>query len=236
MPENQWACFLLGNHDQKRAATKFTSGGVDGANMINLLLKGTAVTYYGEEIGMEDTFLTWEETIDPAGCNTDPERYEQFSRDPARTPMQWSNSTGAGFSTSNKTWLPINKNYQTVNVATQEAAAESHLKVYKDIMRLRNSNVWRYGDYESRALNQDRVVAFSRIASRDVDTRSFLVLVNFSDDTVTVDATVFKNVPAVGFVYTRSVGFQGSGNVGSSIGLTAVQLGPRNSIIIQIYL
>jgi len=95
---NLFTYFILqiGNHDQKRAATRWTVEGIDGANMINLLLKGTAVTYYGEEIGMEDTFLTWEETIDPAGCNTDPERYEQFSRDPARTPMQWNNSTSAG--------------------------------------------------------------------------------------------------------------------------------------------
>ena len=45
---------------------------------------------------MEDTFLTWEETIDPAGCQTDPDRYTLFSRDPARTLIQWNNSTSAG--------------------------------------------------------------------------------------------------------------------------------------------
>jgi len=64
--------------------------------MIYLLLKGTAITYYGEEIGMEDTYLTWEETVDPQACNMDPQRYENFSRDVARTPMQWNNSTSAG--------------------------------------------------------------------------------------------------------------------------------------------
>ena len=130
--------------------------------MINLLLQGTAVTYYGEEIGMVDTFLTWEETIDPAGCNTDPERYEEFSRDPARTPMQWNNLTNSGFSTGNTTWLPLSPTYPTLNVQAQLAADESHLKVYKELVRIRNTDTWRYGNYSSRALNNDRVLAFTR--------------------------------------------------------------------------
>jgi len=50
----------------------------------------------------------------------------------------------------------------TLNVAAQEAADESHLKVYKEILKLRNSNVWRYGAYESKALNNDKVVGFTR--------------------------------------------------------------------------
>ena len=130
--------------------------------MINLLVQGTPVTYYGEEIGMTDTFLTWEETVDPAACNTDPERYEQFSRDPARTPMQWNNKTGAGFSTTNNTWLPLNPNYPTLNVEAQLAADESHLKVYKEIVKLRNTDTWRYGSYESLPLSNDRVLGFTR--------------------------------------------------------------------------
>ena len=130
--------------------------------MINLLLKGTAVTYYGEEIGMIDTFLSWEETVDPAACNTDPERYEGFSRDPARTPMQWNNQTGAGFSTTNNTWLPINANYKAVNVEAQMAADESHIKVYQELLKLRRTDTWRYGSYESLSLSNDRVLGFTR--------------------------------------------------------------------------
>jgi alpha-glucosidase len=69
---------------------------MDAANMINLLIRGTAVTYYGEEIGMVDTWISWEDTVDPAGCNMGEDRYEAFSRDPARTPFQWDNSKNAG--------------------------------------------------------------------------------------------------------------------------------------------
>lgn len=51
----------------------------------------------GEEIGMVDGFVSWEDTVDPSGCNTDdPINYWQSSRDPERTPFQWSAETNAG--------------------------------------------------------------------------------------------------------------------------------------------
>lgn len=64
--------------------------------MIVLLLPGTPVTYNGEEIGMEDTDVSWEQTKDTAGINAGPEKYKQFSRDPERTPMQWDAGINAG--------------------------------------------------------------------------------------------------------------------------------------------
>jgi alpha-glucosidase len=42
---------------------------VDSMNMLALLLPGTAIIYYGEEIGMEDTFISMEQTVDAAGVN-----------------------------------------------------------------------------------------------------------------------------------------------------------------------
>lgn len=130
--------------------------------MVNILFKGTSVTYNGEEIGMEDRWISWEDTVDPAGCNMGEDRYEQFSRDPARTPMQWDDSKNAGFSSADKTWLPIHQNYVWKNVAAQEAAEESHLKVFKDLMKLRERNVWKYGDYSSFVLNSETVFGFKR--------------------------------------------------------------------------
>ena len=42
---------------------------MDGFNMLSLLLPGVAVTYNGEEIGMTNTAVSWEDTVDPAGIN-----------------------------------------------------------------------------------------------------------------------------------------------------------------------
>lgn len=57
---------------------------VDAMNMLVLMLPGSAVTYQGEEIGMEDTFIRKEATIDTTG------------RDPERTPVQWNQNKNAG--------------------------------------------------------------------------------------------------------------------------------------------
>jgi glycosidase len=237
VPEGNWATFLIGNHDQKRAPTRWTEGSIDGANMINLLLQGTAVTYYGEEIGMTDLFLTWEETVDPAGCNTDPERYEKFSRDPARTPMQWNKEIGSGFSSSNTTWLPINPNQDIINVAAEEAAEESHLKVYKELLKLRQTDAWRYGAYQSMSLNSDKVLAFARMPAEGSSEPGYVVLVNLSEDPVTVNASVFSGVPIVGWPVIRSVGYHDSRVVvGGVIYTPEIPMGTRDSVVIQFYL
>lgn len=46
--------------------------------------------------GMVDTFISWEDTQDPQGCHWGPDHYQEHSRDPARTPMQWDESKFAG--------------------------------------------------------------------------------------------------------------------------------------------
>ena len=48
---------------------------MDGFNMLSLLLPGVAVTYNGEEIGMTNTLVSWEDTVDPAGINCGPDHF-----------------------------------------------------------------------------------------------------------------------------------------------------------------
>ena len=52
-----------------RLGSRFGEGNMDGFNMLSLLLPGVAVTYNGEEIGMTNTLVSWEDTVDPAGIN-----------------------------------------------------------------------------------------------------------------------------------------------------------------------
>ena len=42
-----------------------------------------------------------------------------MSRDNARTPVQWSDSDNAGFTTGTP-WLKVNSNYKDINVQNQE--------------------------------------------------------------------------------------------------------------------
>ncbi|CAH0728979.1 unnamed protein product, partial [Brenthis ino] len=113
-----------------------------------LILPGIAVTYQGEEIGMTDGYVSWEDTRDPQGCNTDdPINYYKKSRDPSRTPYHWDNSSNAGFSaTQGKTWLPVADNYKNLYLADQINTPKSHYHFYKDVAAIRlqqcNMGTW----------------------------------------------------------------------------------------------
>ncbi len=86
----------MGNHDQPRIASRFTREMIDGINMLLLLLPGTAISYNGDELGMEGTKIRWDETRDNAGLVLGPKLYVNGSRDPERTPFQWNSSVNAG--------------------------------------------------------------------------------------------------------------------------------------------
>ncbi|KAK8395419.1 hypothetical protein O3P69_006219 [Scylla paramamosain] len=145
MPEGKWPNWVLGNHDNGRVASRLGKDMVDALNMVVLLLPGTPVTYNGEEIGMENTFISWEDTRDPEGCRWGPDHYQEHSRDPERTPMQWNDGHMAGFTNGNNTWLPINANYQEINVAAQKNATHSHLKFYQHVTEIRQEETFKKG-------------------------------------------------------------------------------------------
>ncbi|KAJ4434274.1 hypothetical protein ANN_22826 [Periplaneta americana] len=96
MREERWPNWVIGNHDQHRVASRFGPELADGLNMLALLLPGSVITYNGEEIGMEDGFVSWNDTVDPQGINAGEDRYLIMSRDFERTPFHWDNSTSSG--------------------------------------------------------------------------------------------------------------------------------------------
>lgn len=69
---------------------------IDALNLLTGVLPGNKITYFGEEIGMEDTFVRWDQTVDPSARMLGPDKYQKASRDPERTPMQWNDSENAG--------------------------------------------------------------------------------------------------------------------------------------------
>ena len=93
-----WCVGLLqmGNHDQHRVASRFPPALVDGMNFIGQLLPGVSVTYNGEEIGMQNTYINWDQVVDPQGLNAECCCYLEATRDLERTPFQWDNTTSAG--------------------------------------------------------------------------------------------------------------------------------------------
>jgi alpha-glucosidase len=135
--------FVFDNHDNARSWNRYGDGVHDQAiaRVIATMLltsRATAMTYYGAEIGMVTATPTRKEDVkDPIGITGWP---KEKGRDGERTPMQWSDSKDAGFSTAATTWLPIPPNYTTVNVKTEEGEPDSLLNWNKQLIAMRKDD------------------------------------------------------------------------------------------------
>ena len=89
MPKGGSPNWVLGNHDQKRIATRVGAAGARLAAMLLLTLRGTPTIYYGDELGLEDVPIPPELVQDRWELN---EPGLGLGRDPARTPMPWDSS------------------------------------------------------------------------------------------------------------------------------------------------
>jgi alpha-glucosidase len=135
VPPGEWPNWVLGNHDQKRIAARVGAAQARVAAMLLLTLRGTPTLYYGDEIGMEDVPIPAELARDTW---TEREPGVGVGRDPQRTPMQWSGSRHAGF-TSGTPWLPLSSSYGTANVEALTSDPRSILSLYRKLIALRRS-------------------------------------------------------------------------------------------------
>jgi alpha-glucosidase len=145
LPKGGWPNWVLGNHDQPRIASRVGMHQARVAAVLLLTLRGTPTIYYGDEIGMRDVPIPRDEVQDPQGLNM-PDK--NLSRDPARTPMQWSDEGNyAGFSNT-KPWLRVDRNFKTINVKEQENDDNSMLMLYCKLIKLRNGEpALTHGEY-----------------------------------------------------------------------------------------
>lgn len=116
-------------------------------HMLQLTVRGVPCMYYGEEIGMTNLKLPFKTALDPI-----PHKYTfaprfifdwldiTVNRDEVRTPMQWDWTKNAGFSSAERTWLPVHPNYVEVNVEKESADPDSLMNTIKALMKFRNEN------------------------------------------------------------------------------------------------
>ena len=132
---------VFDNHDNPRMDARYGDGvhDEDIQRVLSTILfttRGAALMYYGDEIGMKTTPPTRKEDVkDPVGVTGWP---NAKGRDGERTPMQWDDSTNAGFTTG-KPWLPIPDSYKTVNVKAEVMNFNSLLNWYKQLIELRRA-------------------------------------------------------------------------------------------------
>lgn len=179
---NGWYPAFFENHDQPRSVNHFFPEGADPVKAakclgaILLTMRGTPFIYQGEELGM--TNYDWS-NIDEIDDIQTRGQYElalkegfsseeamkfvrYFTRDNARTPMQWTFARNAGF-TSGTPWLPVNSNCITVNAETESGDSDSVLSWYRELLRLRKSEpVLTAGSYREILADSEEIFAFVR--------------------------------------------------------------------------
>jgi len=158
LPVGGWPNWVLGNHDQPRITSRVGLEQARVAALLLLTLRGTPTIYYGEEIGMRDVPIPFEEVQDPQGLNM-PDK--NLSRDPARTPMQWDRTANGGF-TAGRPWLRLARNYTRENVQLQKEDPFSVLSFYRRLLTYREKEpVLMQGDYKP-VYSDHQMIAFVR--------------------------------------------------------------------------
>ena len=203
---------ILENHDEPRGSSRYlpeharNEQGIKMLGTVSVLLRGLPFLYQGQEIGMTncpmdsideyDDISTKNEYANAIadGCSEEEalKACYRFSRDNARTPMQWDDSANAGF-TPGKPWLKVNPNYVSVNVAEQKKREDSVLNYYKKLIALRKApeyrEVFTYGDFQPVFEEEKDIFAYCRC----LNGREVIVVANFASDDKTVHSEILLN-------------------------------------------
>ena len=194
-----WNSLFMNNHDLPRVVSRWGNDGVyrvKSAKMLATMLhgmEGTPYIYQGEELGMTNIKLPIGEYRDLEILNMYKERMAKGyreedvmasiyarGRDNARTPMQWTDSENAGFTTGTP-WMPLNPNYHEINAAQALADPDSVFHYYRRLIHLRKTTpVIRHGDFTLLDADNEKVFSYVR---RD-DEHELLVVCNFTGETL----------------------------------------------------
>jgi oligo-1,6-glucosidase len=211
---NEWQVALAGvgwnslywdNHDQPRAVSRFGDDSpehrVNSAKTLGTVQhmhRGTPYVYQGEELGMTNTYFTAiDQYRDIESLNyhaaalslgmeveTVLHSLSVKSRDNARTPMQWDDTSHAGF-TEGIPWLPVNPNYLTINAAAAVEDPDSVFHHFHKLIELRHDHpVVVHGQFELLLPDHEQIWALSRT----LDDQVLLMIANCSSQPISVPA------------------------------------------------
>uniref|UniRef100_A0A8D2M5X9 Amino acid transporter heavy chain SLC3A1 n=1 Tax=Zonotrichia albicollis TaxID=44394 RepID=A0A8D2M5X9_ZONAL len=191
MPAGKWPNWAVGSPNAARISTRIGKEYINVMNMLLLTLPGTPVTYYGEEIGMEN-IASENATL------------------PEKSPMQWDGKANAGFTEGNSSWLPVNSDYQSVNVEVQSAWSNSSLGLYRALTVLRNEELPLNRGWLCHVWNDSDVFVYVR--ELDGMDRVFMMVLNFGQEATTDLQARVPNLPSEAVV-RLSTHFSNAGKV-----------------------
>ena len=182
--------YVFSNHDKCRSIHKLADDQQKAKmlHMLQLTVRGVPCMYYGEEIGMTHLKLPFGSALDPI-----PHKYKflprfifdalgiTINRDELRTPMQWDETTNAGFSSAGKTWLPVHQNYNNINATTQSKENDSLLNTIRTLLNIRK---------QEKTIQEGSLRLISGLPAnvlgyaREFENEKAIILLNFSEQEV----------------------------------------------------
>jgi alpha-glucosidase len=180
-----WPTVALSNHDRERQATRLAkSVGRDrdpdhdaiakAAAVLVLGLRGTPFLYYGEELGMLDVDIPYDEIVDPPALRAGPD-FPWYDRSRCRTPMRWTGEPGAGFTTGTP-WIRIGPDLDSRNLAAERSDPDSVFATYRRLLAFRRTApALQRGGMRRLDSGDPDVLAWTRGAGEE----ALLVVVNF---------------------------------------------------------
>jgi alpha-glucosidase len=181
-----WPSWAFSNHDAPRVATRwagsaagaFAYGGHASASTqasvvspvtwlaLLLALRGTLFLYQGEELGLPQSTLSFEQLRDPFGIAHWP---LNPGRDGCRTPFPWqADAPQHGFTTATTPWLPTDPAHAALAVDRQLADSGSTLHATRRLLALRRAHpALRLGSFEPLVVDGDVLVVRRRLTDAD---------------------------------------------------------------------
>lgn len=148
-----WPSWAFENHDAPRASSRWLPADADGETrtrfdamkmLLLVCLRGNIFLYQGEELGLTQVDIAFEDLQDPEAIANWP---HTLSRDGARTPMPWTGGASHGGFSSAKPWLPFGPDHDAMAVDRQEAEAGSLLHLTRTLVTLRKDQpALKWGD------------------------------------------------------------------------------------------
>ena len=196
---------IIENHDEPRGVCRYIPDGdlndtsKKALAAVYFFLRGIPFIYQGQEIGMENCPF---ESIDQIDDISSKDEYKVcrdagyseeesmkllrvYSRDNARTPVQWSDEENAGFST-HEPWMIVNPNYREINLAKQKDDRNSVYAFYKQMIALYKDPAYHetltFGRFEPYMREAKNLIAYYRRG----EGQTLLVLANFQNEPQTV--------------------------------------------------
>ncbi|KAM5318049.1 amino acid transporter heavy chain SLC3A1 [Glossophaga mutica] len=215
MPEGKWPNWMTGGPDRARLTSRLGKEYVNTMNMLVLTLPGTPITYYGEEIGMGNILA--------------PNLNESYDVTTllSKSPMQWDNSSNAGFSEGSRSWLPTGTDYNTVNVDVQKTQPRSALTLYQELSFLRANELLLSRGWFCYLGTSGHFVVYTR--EMDGMDRILLVVLNFGESSQLNLKDMISSIPTKVRIRLST----SSANRGSEVDTQAVMADKGEGLILE---